>query len=250
MKRRLTKLVVFLLLGAIVNVAVAWGCAILIDLRVYTQSPSFSGYSVGRTDSGHSWTVLGNERRGGAIIGSYVEAPGQRSMAHETRLRLAEGAPSLRVPSWSRAAIPKFDPAVTSRQAQVVEGFGWPWLSLWVSFHEIRPSETTGTTAVAVERWTGLAVSSGAKLLDPPRALPLGPIWSGFAINTVFYAATLWLLALGTSAVRRVIRRKRGHCINCGYDLRGASGGGGVCPECVASGRSPRALVEGKWRRS
>ena len=28
LKRRLTKLVVFLLLGAIVNIAVAWGCAL------------------------------------------------------------------------------------------------------------------------------------------------------------------------------------------------------------------------------
>ncbi len=230
MKRRLLAFAIFLLLGAVLNVAVAWGCAILIDLRLCTGSPSFSGFSLGRTASGHDWTVLANQRRGGAIIGSYVESPGQWSMAQALRQRLAEGAPSLPVPSWSRAAIPKFDPAVNSRQAQIVEGFGWPWLSLWVSFHEIRPSGTTGTTTVAVELWTGLAVSSSARLLDPPRALPLGPIWSGFAMNTAFYAAILWLLTLGTFALRRLIRRKRGLCVPCGYDLRGDLEHG--CPEC------------------
>ncbi len=232
MKRRLLMIVLFLLLGAVLNVAVAWGCAILIDLRLCTGSPIFTGFSLGRTASGHDWTVLANQRRGGAIIGSYVESPGQQGMAQALRQRLAEGAPSLRVPSWSRAAIPKFDPAVNSRQAQVAEGFGWPWLSLWVSFHEIRPSGTTGTTTVAVERSTGLAVSSGAKLLDPPRALPLGPIWSGFAINTAFYAAILWLLTLGTFAARRLNRRKRGLCVACGYDLSHADHE--VCPECGA----------------
>ncbi len=240
MRRRLFKLVVFLLLGGIVNVAVAWGCAILIDLYLYTGSPSFSGFSVGKIASGHDWAVLANERSGGAIIGSYVESPEQREYAHEMRLRLAEGgAPSLRIPSWSRAAIPKFDPAVNSTQAQVVEGYGWPWLSLWVSFHEIRPSGTTGTTKVAVERWTGLALSSGAKLIHPPKALPLVPIWSGFAINTVLYAAILWLLTLGPFTLRRFIRHKRGLCIKCGYDLRGDFSAG--CPECGWRREEPHA---------
>ena len=230
MKRRLTKLVVFLLLGAVVNVAVAWGCALLIDLHLYVGSPSFSGFSLEKIASGHYWVVAANERCGGAILRSFVESPEQHSMAEEVHWRWAEGAPRLRLPSWSRAAIPKFDSAVNRRQGQVVKGFGWPWLSLWVSFHEIRPSGTTGTTKVAVERWTGLAVSSGAKLLDPPKALPLIPIWPGFAINTIFYAAILWLLTLGPFTARRIIRRRRGHCIKCGYDLRGTYDGG--CPEC------------------
>ena len=62
------------------------------------------------------------------------------------------------------------------------------------------------------------------------RALPLRPLWRGFAINTVFYGVLLWMLWLSPFAARRLIRRKRGHCIKCGYDLRGTSGG--VCPEC------------------
>ncbi len=62
------------------------------------------------------------------------------------------------------------------------------------------------------------------------RVIPLRPIWPGFAINTISYAALLWLLFFGSLTARRIIRRKRGHCIKCGYDLRGDFSAG--CPEC------------------
>jgi hypothetical protein len=60
--------------------------------------------------------------------------------------------------------------------------------------------------------------------------LPLRPIWTGFAVNTIFYATILWLLTLGPFTARRMIRRKRGRCLKCGYDLRGNLSPG--CPEC------------------
>ena len=62
------------------------------------------------------------------------------------------------------------------------------------------------------------------------RTLPLRPTWPGFAINTIFYAMLLWLMMFASFSLRRTIRRKRGHCIKCGYDLRGAEHE--VCPEC------------------
>ncbi|MDY7109254.1 MAG: hypothetical protein SYC29_11525, partial [Planctomycetota bacterium] len=64
-----------------------------------------------------------------------------------------------------------------------------------------------------------------------PRVLPLRPMWPGFLINTLFYAAVLWLLIPGPFMLRRLIRRRRGRCVKCGYDLRGALPGAG-CPEC------------------
>jgi hypothetical protein len=67
-----------------------------------------------------------------------------------------------------------------------------------------------------------------------PRDLPYRPIWPGFAINTLFYAAILWLLFAAPFALRRRRRIKRGLCPACGYDLRGRASDShaNLCPEC------------------
>ncbi len=59
------------------------------------------------------------------------------------------------------------------------------------------------------------------------RLLPLRPTWPGFAINTLFYAAILWLLP-GSFALRRFLRVKRGLCPKCAYPMGESS----VCTEC------------------
>jgi len=78
-----------------------------------------------------------------------------------------------------------------------------------------------------------------------PRAL-YRPIFPGFIINTLFYAAMWFGIFFGVAALRRFIRKKRGRCVKCGYDLRyhhipcGAGGhsshtecgGTSGCPEC------------------
>jgi len=62
-------------------------------------------------------------------------------------------------------------------------------------------------------------------------ALPLMPLWPGFAINTIFYAAILWLLFAFPCALRHFRGRrriKRGLCVRCGYPV----GLSQVCSEC------------------
>ena len=44
------------------------------------------------------------------------------------------------------------------------------------------------------------------QVLGGAKALPLRPIWPGFAVNTLFYAALLWLLIPGPFVLRRFIR--------------------------------------------
>jgi hypothetical protein len=62
--------------------------------------------------------------------------------------------------------------------------------------------------------------------------LPTKAIWPGFAINTVFYAAVLWVLFAAPFALRKWRRIRRGRCPKCGYDLRGGAPEAKVCPEC------------------
>jgi predicted RNA-binding Zn-ribbon protein involved in translation (DUF1610 family) len=67
------------------------------------------------------------------------------------------------------------------------------------------------------------------------------PLWPGFAINTIFYAAILWVLFAAPGAVRRRLRRKRGQCAACGYSLRDITSG--KCPECGE--RRPQRMNNG-----
>ncbi len=55
-----------------------------------------------------------------------------------------------------------------------------------------------------------------------------GPLWLGFAVHTLLYAAILWLLIGSLVVLRRCIRVKRGLCPACAYP-RGESD---VCSEC------------------
>jgi hypothetical protein len=97
---------------------------------------------------------------------------------------------------------------------------GWPFLSF--------QGGTDGEHVVSA-----VDVASIAAGISGP--LPYGPLWPGFALNTLFYAAILWLLIRGSFVLRRSSRVRRGLCGACGYDLRGASHS--ACPECGANVR-------------
>lgn len=66
--------------------------------------------------------------------------------------------------------------------------------------------------------------------LERDTALPLRPLWPGFAINTIFYGVVLWLLFVAPFKLRKWRRTRRGLCAACAYDLRGDFESG--CSEC------------------
>jgi hypothetical protein len=69
----------------------------------------------------------------------------------------------------------------------------------------------------------------------PTYTLPYVPIWPGFAINTIFYAAMLWLLWIAPGRIKRVIRIRGHRCPACGYQIAPGGGIGPVCSECGAA---------------
>lgn len=75
--------------------------------------------------------------------------------------------------------------------------------------------------------------------------LPLRPLWPGFLANTTFYAATWFVLLTGPGILRRYVRRRRGRCLTCGYDLSHADHE--ACPECgVAGGAMNTPIDQGR----
>jgi len=60
--------------------------------------------------------------------------------------------------------------------------------------------------------------------------LAFRPIPLAMFASAALYGAPLWLLVFGPGEARRAIRRRRGRCPDCGYDLRGEYDGG--CAEC------------------
>ncbi len=114
---------------------------------------------------------------------------------------------------------------------------GWPFRCLsrsYDAYYRAGPNDgSEGSFDFEKTQWTWHVFGES---LDSQQAgqrsllLPLYPIWPGFVINTLFYAAILWLVAFAPLKFRRYLRHKRGQCIQCGYDLRRDVSAG--CPEC------------------
>ena len=238
MKRRLTKLVVFLLLGAVVNVAVAWGFAWKLNVyRVPVTGGSETVAGVVGATPRHVWIVRRYNRTGATRVFSHYSI---RSMGTGY-----DGDPGSLLPSWNQDYF--FSGIRRDELDEVVriqDGRGWPMLALWgqavvgtrMSLPFYREVEyailLTGSSTDPSWAWASGTFVGGSGGYTPRvvRFLPLHPIWPGFLINTIFYAAILWLLALVPFTACRLVRRKRGLCIKCAYDLRGDFSAG--CPEC------------------
>ncbi len=176
MKRRLLTIAIFLLLGAVVNVAVAWGCALW-------SKPSHSTDKSGpREDLGFGYTVV-----------FYEYAGASDSLRIFFAVEIAAGWP-LRC---LERDLPDLRPFYNEERTVIQAGIPLPPLLEWI--HPL-----------------------------PNRTLPIRAVPAGFAINTLFYAAILWLLIPGPFALRRFLRLRRGLCPKCAYPM----GESGVCTEC------------------
>lgn len=197
MIRRLLIIAIFLLLGAVLNVAVAWACA----------------------------------------------------QGHTDYMNIKEHAPSFDDLRWWTALAPDGFPL---RPVGVADsyGFGVTHALLWELEAEVH--HTLGDNAgrfraglpmrsmertVWVERSKRLVVEQNSARIPlwwsaNDVLLPLRPLWLAFAVNSLFYAIVAGSVLASIVALRRVIRRKRGLCVACGYDLRHADHA--ACPECGA----------------
>ena len=203
MKRRLLKLSVLLLAGAIVNVAVAWTCA---------HYPHVIRNMTTETRKARNWASPMPTTTPKPTI--YREV----AFANE-RVR------------WLMAPDDIENGIAGVVYIQAVHEFGMPLPALGYVVQST-VNQRAGGGEVTQLRWS-LTANIPRTYADYDRAwrnVPLKPALPGFAINTIFYAAILGVLFFAPGAVRRTIRRKRGLCPACAYDLRGSASQ--MCPEC------------------
>src|SRR5262245_22651601 len=216
-KRRVLKLSLFLLAGAIINVAVAWGVALWTDP---TKRPGdIASSMLSDTDFGEIARV---DATGYVLINfsrSHHSAGSGKALPNVARVDIKSELPAwsgLRRPhaEYVRASI---DHDGVSEHRQVLAS-GWPCLGLWRSMfwtvlqalqNVIFYRGLQGGFSTSLSPWQGLI----------ERVAPMRPIWPGFALNTLIYATALWLAVAGPALVRRQLRRMRGRCPACGYPV-------------------------------
>ncbi len=232
MKRWFARIVVCLLLGAILNILVAWGIALCSELRVNPGSDHFRGYAIEVLPGGEKWILIADGGAGVLNVLLYVEGAAPF-------VGLAES-----VRDWQRFSGAQFDPPNWLADAQrmpvgkrglteaAVFATGWPCVSNYALFEVTSTPPATGGMG---GRGFELAGSSGIVVKHSPgkrlpeRVLPMRPIWFATAVNTAFYAALLYGLYMSSIYGRRTMRRRRGKCVQCGHIMLPEQI---VCPEC------------------
>ncbi len=198
MKRATICIVFFLLLGAIINVAVAWACVAFVP--VVMQPAQVTVRKVSRT---------------------YHQTRFVQEVFGRVRVTWIDDSAGSQASSWEFTGWPM--PSLFSSTSGSTATVYWP------KGREI-------VAAVDVNQVDHGFIISGERIgpsKDYPetwRALPIKPIWLGLGINTIFYASIAWGLCFAAVTLRRVMRRKPGFCTACGYDLRHADHL--VCPAC------------------
>ena len=218
-RKIITRVIVFLLLGAIVNVAVAWGIAVspLMPEALGGRRFVFKSAAMG------TWEYLQANSVGASSV----------CLGFPIGLNYFPVFPvqgEKRMPSWvsltPEDVVEYLEDPVPRYSGMELRAAGWPLLATQYRFRFEVGSYRRRSNLVV----DALQIPRGSRSRDS-WILPTRPIWPGLTINTLFYAAILWALFAMPAALRRKRRIKRGLCVKCGYDLRGSSAAS-ACPEC------------------
>lgn len=228
--RRTRACLYLLLLGAAINVAIAWGVA------VYGVRPA---WQQGRPAPADEWWLALRPLH-------WVDLQHAASASSfGSQFRLATG---VSVPDCLEC-----DVLVEERL------FGWPLPSLKSTLlsegpgYQLAEAEARGDTSA----WDSLNGAPPPRLVQStfegglvlgartpneylPRTIPLMPIRSGLFANSVAYAGLMTLLLICVQQATKFRRSRNGQCTMCGYTKSGLKSS--VCPECGTALSLPASI--------
>jgi hypothetical protein len=238
------RIFVCLLMGVVTTVVLSWGAAFFGPPEQHDAVGTLGFVGA----DGGGWRVTRYRSPGMtrlvsvALSGDRVERMQEQDAAYwesppgDVWSTVIEPLARADVPSWSRA----HDPPDASLEGTVGAlaweyASGWPCRALIATCFPM-PARTRAAgrddgvkdgVAIDIRRDTGGWVTEA-------RVLPLRPIWPGSAINVALFTM-VWLAShVVVTTARSTVRRRRGRCPCCGYDLRHRART--ACPECGGSG--------------
>ncbi len=252
-------ILVYLLLGVVTTVAVAWGAIRWVDVPTTGRALRDFEDTDTRLVTGGSWC--------GNSFYQCIDFNQLYFRDDEVRKQYFEGndftnVPEIDPPSWSfywrelQALIPTlheeaFRP-VSSVPGRVVpvplvvtiwsieETVGFPFPALWRAFVGYVPGKNPYISVQALGTLRDTAQWDGHEITRDWNAMPIRPIIWGFSLDVVFWASVWGALLLTSSRLIRLTRKRwrmrNGQCITCGYSLTGNTSGN--CPECGAATRA------------
>ncbi|HEY2589735.1 MAG TPA: hypothetical protein VGI81_28585 [Tepidisphaeraceae bacterium] len=143
----------------------------------------------------------------------------------------AGGSPGRLVPPWAGADFgpPDWTAEGAKSAVRAADARGWPMVALWTPVDG--PAVAPGATTVTFLTYPA---SVPRPVATRNGVLPWRPMWTGLAVDTAAFAATLAVLRMMLTKPSRFVvelsRLKRGCCVRCGYDLNFDFKDG--CPEC------------------
>jgi hypothetical protein len=214
LRRNAFKLFVFLLAGAILNAAFAWG-AIAHDQYWMKRKRIFTPSRIGEALTLEERAVW--KERPKVFERELTRAWGRSHWAYDREVLSAD-----------------IGQEIFRMESREIVRAGWPLRS----FEGVLWLKTTGNGQVLARVNNGLLHLDSGQVYGGP-SFPVRVVPAGLVINTILYAAALWVLFAVPVKVRQFRgwrRIKRGQCASCGYSLRGTPNIE-KCPECGAASR-------------
>jgi hypothetical protein len=222
-------------LGLLASVLTAWTVAGLSNIPMYPRDTirvfaaddrAYHAVEVHQFGTIDIWWSLIDEEPG--------TASERAAKALEKARQPIPGRPERRVTaspaSWGSLRHP--DPLLPRIGSDTA--FGWPMPCLWYQVTGELSRNGAGDLQVGGDQLHGGILLKGelSSRGRSFRALPFRPVPLGLAADALAVAVLFWLLLFGRPRLRAHLRRRRGLCPSCGYDVRGAAG---TCPECGAA---------------